>query len=317
MNSGEDEPRKVTFRVLLHYPHSSATEGVEVDKDSEKLCEEDLVEVESSANLSSLASKILQQLYENGRIEKQNMKTSSTKVLVQVRPTWKPLPLSSFVYKQKDPDLSLEKVFGKLLFVDDDQILVHLHLCNENVWSDQTVRDVIKKLLENYSQTQLERLNCPLSQGMLSQISRDQYHCKVSAEKVRLFGLWYEGMIVSKQDNDSDETDEHTKSSNYSPRGKKIVFSVADELPLLRSWFKSHSHPASQEMVTFAKELNDTEFRKSLGREKVDCRHINNWFKNERARERKGKEMSVSQVQYRTKYSEMETGEEKEESSSN
>ena len=52
-------------------------------------------------------------------------------VLIQVRPTWKPLPLSNYVYKQKESDLSLEKVFGKFLFADDNQMTVHLHLCNE------------------------------------------------------------------------------------------------------------------------------------------------------------------------------------------
>lgn len=150
---------------------------------------------------------------------------------------------------------------------------------------------------------------------MLSQISRDQYHCKVSAEKVRLFGLWYEGTLMSKQDNDSDEPDEPAKRCNFSPRGKKIVFSGADEVPLLRAWFEKHSHPSAEEMAMFAKELNETEFRKSSGREKVDFRHVNNWFKNERARARKTKEIALSQVRYRTEYSELRTGEEEEESS--
>lgn len=279
-----NQTRKVSFRVLLHY--TNASEGDEKSED-----EENIVSVDSSANLSSLASKFLQQLYQQGKVDgKQIMKASNVKVLIQVRPSWKPLPLSSFVCKQEETDLSLQKVFGKFLFVDDYQMTVHLHLCDDNVWTDQSVRDVVKKLLDNnYSQTQLERLNCPFSQGMLSQISRDQYYCKVSAEKVRLFGLWYDTMIVSKQENDSDEHEEPSKRTNVSQRGKKIVFSVTDELPLLKAWYENQSHPSSQEMVKFANDLNETEFRKSEGREKVDFRHVNNWFKNERARARKTK----------------------------
>ena len=150
---------------------------------------------------------------------------------------------------------------------------------------------------------------------MLSQISRDQYFCKVSSEKVRLFGLWYEGMILCKQDSDKDETDEPAKRLNFSPRTKKIVFSVTDELPLLRAWFENQSHPSTQEMAKYAEDLNQTEFRKSTGREKVDFRHVNNWFKNERARARRNKGVEVSQVKYRIEYGDLRTEDDEKKSS--
>ena len=118
---------------------------------------------------------------------------------------------------------------------------------------------------------------------------------------------------MSKQD-EVEDADEPAKRTNFSPRGKKIVFSSSDELPMLKAWFESQTHPSSQEMMTFAEELNGTEFRQASGREKVDFRHVNNWFKNERARMRKSKDMaSVSQVTFRTEYPDIGSVEQDEE----
>lgn len=137
---------------------------------------------------------------------------------------------------------------------------------------------------------------------MLSQIYRDQYYCKVTAEKIRLFGLWYDSMMVPKSDASDDNEDMPSKRSSYiSQRSKKIVFSTSEELPLLRASFEEQSHPSTERMTELAEELNKTEFRKTQGREKVDFRHVNNWFKNERARVRKGSH-NFSQVVYRTEY---------------
>ena len=296
------EKHKARFRVVLHRPGSSVKEGAKTCENSEQ--DQSFVYIDSSSNLSSLASKFLQQLYEQSKVEGRDiLKASNVKVLIQVRPTWKPLPLSSFVYKQNQSDLSLETVFGPLLHIDDCEMLVHLHLCTEKSWTDETARHMVKKLLQRYSQTQLERLNCPFSQGMLSQISRDQYYCKVSAEKVRLFGLWYDTMMLSKPEDADDSDDSPSKQSScVTPRSKKIVFSSNEELPLLRASFEEQSHPCTQRMTELAEELNNTEFRKTHGREKVDFRHVNNWFKNERARVRKGN-LELSQVTYRTEYS--------------
>ena len=138
---------------------------------------------------------------------------------------------------------------------------------------------------------------------MLSQIYRDQYYCKVTAEKIRLFGMWYDSMMLSKSDTTDESEDIPSKRSSYtSHRSKKIVFSSGEELPLLRTSFEEQSHPSTQRMTELAEELNKTEFRKTQGREKVDFRHVNNWFKNERARVRKGNQDSFSQVVYRTEY---------------
>ena len=137
---------------------------------------------------------------------------------------------------------------------------------------------------------------------MLSQISRDQYYCKVTAEKIRLFGLWYDTMILSNQDNGDENEDTPSKRACLAQRSKKIAFGADEELPILRASFQVQSHPSTQSMIELAGELNKTEFRKSLGREKVDFRHVNNWFKNERARVRKLSQ-EYSQVKYRTEYS--------------
>ena len=140
---------------------------------------------------------------------------------------------------------------------------------------------------------------------MLSQIYRDQYYCKVTAEKIRLFGLWYDSMMVSRSDAPDDNEDMPSKRGSYiSQRSKKIVFSSGEELPLLKASFEEQSHPSTQRMTELAEELNKTDFRKTQGREKVDFRHVNNWFKNERARIRKGSQ-DISQVMYRTEYSKL------------
>lgn len=142
---------------------------------------------------------------------------------------------------------------------------------------------------------------------MLSQISRDQYYCKVSAEKIRLFGQWYNAMMLSKPEDADDNEDMPLKRGSYvMQRSKKIVFSK-EELPLLRASFKALSHPSTQRMTELAEELNKTEFRKTHGRKKVDFCHVNNWFKNERSRVRKGNH-EFSQVAYRTEYSMLGSG---------
>ena len=137
---------------------------------------------------------------------------------------------------------------------------------------------------------------------MLSQISRDQYYCKVSAEKIRLFGAWYEAMAISKPDDTEDEKGMLSKrDSCLAQRSKKIVFSSSHELPILKASFETETHPSSQKMTEIAEELNTTEFRQTPGREKVHFRHVNNWFKNERARARKVNQ-DFSQIVYRTEY---------------
>ncbi|XP_028393588.1 uncharacterized protein LOC114517934 [Dendronephthya gigantea] len=310
----ESEKHKVRFKVELHRSGSPGNgeeiEGKSGDKSAEDEC---FVHIDSSSNLSSLASKCLQQLYEQGRVEGQDiLKASNVKVLIQVRPTWKPLPLSSFVYKQSESDLSLETVFGPLLHVEDSNMVVHLHLCTDKIWTDDSVREVVKKLLQKYSQTQLERMNCPFSQGMLSQISRDQYYCKVTAEKIRLFGIWHDALMHSNtKDMGEDDEIPSRHGSCLVQRSKKIVFSPKKELPILRASFEAQSHPSTQKMSELADELNKNEFRATHGREKVDIRHVNNWFKNERARVRK-LNPEHSQVAYRTEYSKPESGTEDE-----
>lgn len=144
---------------------------------------------------------------------------------------------------------------------------------------------------------------------MLSQISRDQYYCKVSAEKIRLFTLWYDAVVIPKTEDpmDYDEDTPSIRGSYAVQRSKKIVFNPSEELPLLRASFENEPHPSSQRMTELVLELNETGFRKTPGREKVDFRHVNNWFKNERARVRKCNQ-EFSQVTYRTEYGKLEPG---------
>lgn len=138
---------------------------------------------------------------------------------------------------------------------------------------------------------------------MLSQISRDQYYCRVSAEKVRLFGQWYESIMSPKPENSDDIEEIRSRQGYASQRSKKIVFNPKEELPILRAAFEIQPHPSTQTMTKLAKELNQGEFRKINGRERVDFRHVNNWFKNERSRVKKGSTGSIrefSQATYRT-----------------
>jgi hypothetical protein len=132
----------------------------------------------------------------------------------------------------------------------------------------------------------------------------------VSAEKVRLFGLWYDAMMLSRTDDGEDNDDSPSKQSScVTQRSKKIVFNSKEELPILRASFEAESHPSTQRMTDLAEELNNTDFRKTQGRERVDFRHVNNWFKNERARVRKGNQ-EFSHVSYRTEYSMVGTDDE-------
>ena len=123
-------------------------------------------------------------------------------------------------------------------------------------------------------------------QGMLSQISRDQYPCRLSTEKIKLFGAWYERSQVGEEAQDENGSPGNQRSDYPSmQRGRKIVFSPAHEIPLLRSWYENNPKPTTQDLEKCADILNKTEFRKS--REAVTARHINTWFKNERARLRR------------------------------
>lgn len=121
---------------------------------------------------------------------------------------------------------------------------------------------------------------------MLSQISRDQYPCRLSTEKIKLFGAWYERSQVGEEGRD-EHGSQTTIKAEYSPlqRGRKIVFSPVHEIPMLRSWYENDPKPSAQDLAKCADILNRSEFRKS--REAVTARHVNTWFKNERARLRR------------------------------
>lgn len=137
---------------------------------------------------------------------------------------------------------------------------------------------------------------------MLSQISRDQYYCKVTPEKIRLFGLWHDALMHSNTQNKDEDDDMPSKQGScLSQRSRKICFSPKEELPILKASFEAQSHPSTQKISELADELNKNEFRTTPGREKVDIRHVNNWFKNERARVRKLNQ-EFSQVAYRGEY---------------
>ena len=125
-----------------------------------------------------------------------------------------------------------------------------------------------------------------LFQGMLSQISRDQYPCRLSTEKIKLFGAWYERSQVGEENRDEQGGPGTIRSElSLVQRGRKIVFSPVHEIPLLRSWYENDPKPNSQELAKYADILNQSEFRKA--REGVTARHVNTWFKNERARLRR------------------------------
>ena len=58
---------KVRFRVVIHRPGSTVEQGAKISEISEQ--DQSFVYIESSSNLSSLAVKFLQPLYEQGRVE--------------------------------------------------------------------------------------------------------------------------------------------------------------------------------------------------------------------------------------------------------
>lgn len=63
------EKYKARFRVVLHRP-GSVVEGEKISENPEDSeFDQSFVYIESSSNLSSLASKFLQLLYEQGRVE--------------------------------------------------------------------------------------------------------------------------------------------------------------------------------------------------------------------------------------------------------
>lgn len=211
------------------------------------------------------------------------MKADNAKVLIQVRDHWKPHPLADFT-SAGDLEVTLLDSFGEILFAKDAAISLHVHLCYDKDWDDQKVKTAIKKLLEYYSQTHLERMLCPFSQGMLSQISRDQYPCRLSSEKIKLFAAWYEHSQLSKEQ-EQDGSSSPGKKMLASLRGKKIVFNSTVEIPLLRKWYEENPKPDIKDLTRYAEILNNLDQRKT--REQVLARHVNTWFKNERARLRR------------------------------
>ena len=68
-------------------------------------------------------------------------------------------------------------------------------------------------------------------------------------------------------------------------RGKKIVFNSTIEIPLLRKWYDENPKPDLKDLTRYAEILNNLDQRKT--REQVLARHVNTWFKNERARLRR------------------------------
>ena len=119
---------------------------------------------------------------------------------------------------------------------------------------------------------------------MLSQISRDQYPCRLSSEKIKLFAAWYEHSQLSKEQEEEGSMSPGKKML-FTPRGKKIVFNAAVEIPLLRKWYEENPKPDLKDLTGYAEILNSLEERKS--KEQVLARHVNTWFKNERARLRR------------------------------
>lgn len=118
---------------------------------------------------------------------------------------------------------------------------------------------------------------------MLSQISRDQYPCRLSTDKIKHFGAWYERSNLADEDDPDNLSPRKPEISTQ--RGKKIVFSPAHEIPMLRSWYEGDPKPSMAELNRYTEILNNSEFRRS--HEAVSLRHVNTWFKNERARWRR------------------------------
>ena len=70
VKSEPDEKYKARFRVVLHRPGSVFEEGEKISEKPEySEFDQSFVYIESSTNLSSLASKFLQLLYEQGKVE--------------------------------------------------------------------------------------------------------------------------------------------------------------------------------------------------------------------------------------------------------
>ncbi|XP_048581722.1 uncharacterized protein LOC116610729 [Nematostella vectensis] len=274
----ESDETPVHFNAIVH--HITVNE-----QGSETPCviQGSGIDLLPSASLSSIAADVLSEMFQRGEVDgKIILKADSAKVYIQVRKNWKPLALSDFTASEH-LDVSVKDAFGDILFLKDTQLCIHVHLLHERDWSEDKVRDTIKKLLEHYSQTHLERLQCPFSQGMLSQISRDQYPCRLSHEKIKHFGAWYERSNLADEDDPDCLTPR--KPDIITQRGKKIVFSPINEIPMLRAWYEENPKPTMSELDKYAVILNDTEFRKT--RESVCSRHVNTWFKNERARWRR------------------------------
>lgn len=275
-----DTGRSISFKCSVHCAQISESGLEEV-----KVTEGSGIHLLPNSLLSSLAADVLSDMFQKKEIGgKVIMKADNAKVYIQIRDNWKAHPLSDYTVGD-DQEVTLQEAFGDLLFLEDTQITIHIHLCQERNWNEDKVRVMIKKLLESHSQTALERLQCPFSQGMLSQISRDQYPCKLSSEKIKMFGAWYERSRLEESDDKDTLPSIDQKSDFHSSRGKKIVFSPVYEIPALRSWYEKDPKPTAKEMTKFADILNTSEFRQS--HEPVTFRHVNTWFKNERARLRR------------------------------
>ncbi|XP_031554084.1 DNA-binding protein SATB1-like [Actinia tenebrosa] len=268
----------VRFKCYVHYPviNEDGTENQNIIRGSG-------IDLLPNIPLSSIAADVLSDMFQKGEIEgKIILKADNAKVFIQIRDNWKPHSLLDFT-TDGDLDISLLDAFGEMLQLPHSQMSIHVHLCHERDWSDDKVRNTIKKLLEHYSQTHLERMQCPFSQGMLSQISRDQYPCRLSNDKIKHFGAWYERSNLADEDDPDSLTPKKPEISTQ--RGKKIVFNPSHEIPMLRSWYENDPKPNMSDLERFTEILNNSEFRKT--REAVSLRHVNTWFKNERARWRR------------------------------
>ena len=52
-------------------------------------------------------------------------------VYIQVRDNWKAHPLCDYSVGDDDLEMTLHEAFGDLLFLEDNQITIHVHLCQE------------------------------------------------------------------------------------------------------------------------------------------------------------------------------------------
>ena len=74
VKSESSDNHKVRFRVILHRPGSSVSETTKISENNENsdissVEDQSFVYIDTSSNLSSLASKFLHQLYEQGKVE--------------------------------------------------------------------------------------------------------------------------------------------------------------------------------------------------------------------------------------------------------